>query len=55
MDYSFLVGVDSVKNELVVGIVGESLHGRSVVYKMVIEWTRLREDLYVGQKAGELG
>jgi len=33
MDYSFVVGVDSVKNELVVGIVGESLHGRSVVYR----------------------
>lgn len=33
MDYSFLVGIDSVKNELVVGIVGESLHGRSVVYR----------------------
>jgi len=28
-----VVGVDSVKNELVVGIVGESLHGRSVVYR----------------------
>jgi 1-phosphatidylinositol-3-phosphate 5-kinase len=33
MDYSFVVGIDSVKNELVVGIVGESLHGRSVVYE----------------------
>jgi len=32
MDYSFVVGIDSVKNELVVGIVGESLHGRPVVY-----------------------
>lgn len=31
MDYSFVVGVDSIRNELVVGIVGESLHGRSVV------------------------
>ena len=32
MDYSFVVGVDSVRNELVVGIAGESLHGRSAVY-----------------------
>lgn len=32
MDYSFVVGIDSVKNELVVGIVGESLHGRSVIF-----------------------
>jgi hypothetical protein len=32
MDYSFVVGVDSVRSELVVGIVGESLHGRPVVY-----------------------
>lgn len=31
MDYSFVVGVDSVKNELVAGIVGELLHGRSIV------------------------
>lgn len=31
MDYSFVVGVDSVRSELVVGIVGELLHGRSVV------------------------
>jgi hypothetical protein len=31
MDYSFVVGVDSTNNELVVGIVGELLHGRSVV------------------------
>jgi len=30
MDYSFVVGVDSGRNELVVGIVGELLHGRSV-------------------------
>lgn len=33
MDYSFVVGVDSASNELVVGIVGESLHGRSVVWR----------------------
>ena len=33
MDYSFVVGIDSVRNELVVGIVGESLHGRSSVYR----------------------
>ena len=33
MDYSFVVGIDSVKNELVVGIVGESLHGRSGAYR----------------------
>ena len=32
MDYSFVVGVDSARNELVVGIVGESLHGRSVFW-----------------------
>ena len=32
MDYSFVVGVDSGRNELVVGIVGEWLHGRSVVW-----------------------
>ena len=31
MDYSFVVGVDSSRNELVAGIVGESLHGRSVL------------------------
>ena len=31
MDYSFVVGVDSVRNELVVGIVGELLHGRPVI------------------------
>lgn len=28
MDYSLVVGVDSVKQELVVGIVGESRTGR---------------------------
>ena len=31
MDYSFFVGVDSVSNDLVVGIVGGLLDGRSVV------------------------
>lgn len=31
MDYSFVVGVDSARNELVVGIVGEWLRGRSLV------------------------
>jgi 1-phosphatidylinositol-3-phosphate 5-kinase len=31
MDYSFVVGVDSSRNELVVGIVGEWLHERPVV------------------------
>lgn len=49
-----MVGIDSVRNELVVGIVGESLHGRSV-YRAVIEWARLCEDLHVGQKTRELG
>ena len=32
VDYSFLVGVDSVGNELVVGIIGEPIYGRSAVY-----------------------
>ena len=55
MDYSFVVGVDSVKNELVVGIVGEWFHRRVVVYSVVTGWIRLREDLYMGQKTGKLG
>jgi len=50
-----VVGVDSVKNELVVGIVGELPTGVPLFAWTVVEWTRLREDLYVGQKVGELG
>lgn len=48
-----MVGVDSARNELVVGIVGEWLRGRSIVCR-VIEWTRLCEDVYIGQKTGKL-
>lgn len=54
MDYSLIVGVDSSKNELVVGIVGkfscscfQPRHHR--------QFSRLYSDVHLGQEAGELG
>jgi len=54
MDYSLVVGVDSQRNELVVGIVGESQ------YKCLTEMNtnlkfRLYSYLYMGQETGKLG
>ena len=55
MDYSLVVGVDSRRNELVVGIVGESLVVSSRKVWSIHISSRLHPDLHVGQETGELG
>ena len=54
MDYSLVIGVDSVKNELVVGIVGKSSDVSTTVSITYIK-NRLYQDIYLGQEIGELG
>lgn len=60
MDYSLVVGVDSVKNELVVGIVGACsfyLGFTSMIHGLTCGFFfgRLHPDIYVGQEIRELG
>lgn len=49
MDYSLVVGVDSVKNELVVGIVGTL----GLIYKQEVNLfcLRLYSNVHMGQEA----
>ena len=54
MDYSLVVGVDMVNNELVVGIVGASVHLSLVIYAEIY-FCRLYPHVHVGQEAGKLG
>jgi hypothetical protein len=54
MDYSLVVGVDSLKNELVVGIVGSRFNESSGVLSQK-KFDRLYSDLHLGQEAGDLG
>ena len=53
MDYSLVVGVDSQKNELVVGIVGKFFLQSSCMRSHCLE--RLRTNIYMGQEARKLG
>lgn len=53
MDYSLVVGVDSLNNELVVGIVGEC-RDTKLMYCVFIPH-RLHPNVHMGQKARELG
>lgn len=55
MDYSLVVGVDSQKNELVVGIVGESSNILSHRLQIKLFVHRLYTHLYLGQKIRKLG
>lgn len=48
MDYSLVVGVDSVKNELVVGIVGQSSTSCVQSKMSSLSPRRLHSDIYLG-------
>jgi hypothetical protein len=52
MDYSLIVGVDTSKKELVVGIIGEDiLSQQSGLVWVTFHRVRFRQDLHLGQEA----
>lgn len=59
MDYSLVIGVDSSKQELVVGIVGQFFKSRSQSREYLLSWIRIvdrfHSNLYLEQTNRKLG